>query len=285
MLPLLIAGIVLISVGVGVAIAAGPTRENNTLIDVRAHLKREAELIHNEQCARDLREENKRYKAQLKRNIEMLEAEKNRREKVIREMAPREMAPKKKYPVVAELDKKQQKERREQEERRKQDQELKLVRQAAQKAKQELMEQIANLKQREQQFQHKVFTATQLAEEGHTARLKAGGHGPLCWPTAVQFEHALRTTRYSPNYFHFAIVGRAGSGKSSLINAFRNLRNKDPGAAETGTKETTLRLARYPDPGKVPPRKWMVWFDVQGLGRIASRIRITLLRRICISLM
>ncbi|RPB07901.1 hypothetical protein P167DRAFT_491692, partial [Morchella conica CCBAS932] len=90
--------------------------------------------------------------------------------------------------------------------------------------------------------------------------------GPLLWPTRAEFQDAMQRTQYDRNNFHFAIVGRAGSGKSSLINAFRNLRNKDPGAAKAGTTETTLEIGRYPDPGTAPPRQWMVWYDVPGAG-------------------
>lgn len=85
-------------------------------------------------------------------------------------------------------------------------------------------------------------------------------------PTQDEIQETLQATQYSDANFHFAIVGRAGSGKSSLINAFRNLGNKEEGAAPTGTKEKTSRVKRYKDPGDQPPRRWMVWFDIPGAG-------------------
>lgn len=86
------------------------------------------------------------------------------------------------------------------------------------------------------------------------------------FPTRGEFQEALKTIQYGRDRFHFAIVGKSGCGKSSLINAFRNLRNRDPGASRTGTMETTLEIGRYPDPGTEPPRSRMVWFDVPGAG-------------------
>ncbi|KAG1805676.1 immunity-related GTPases-like protein, partial [Suillus subaureus] len=67
--------------------------------------------------------------------------------------------------------------------------------------------------------------------------------------------------------FHFAVAGVAGGGKSSLINAFRGLRNNDVniGAAATGVTETTLAMARYPDPNAEYP---YVWYDIPGAGTL-----------------
>lgn len=41
---------------------------------------------------------------------------------------------------------------------------------------------------------------------------------PLRWPTREEYRNALHVTQYNQANFHFAIVGRAGSGKLSLIN-------------------------------------------------------------------
>lgn len=70
-----------------------------------------------------------------------------------------------------------------------------------------------------------------------------GVFGPLRWPTREEYKDAMRRIQYDQNKFHFAIIGGAGSGKLSLINAFRNLLNTDPGAAKPGTTETTPRLS------------------------------------------
>ena len=60
------------------------------------------------------------------------------------------------------------------------------------------------------------------------------------------------------------MAGVAGGGKSSLINAFRGLRNKDPGSAATGVTETTLAMARYAN-SEVDP---YVWYDIPGAGTL-----------------
>jgi len=57
----------------------------------------------------------------------------------------------------------------------------------------------------------------------------------------------------------------AGGGKSSLINAFRGLRNKDAGSAATGVTETTLAMARYASPNAEYP---YVWYDIPGAGTL-----------------
>lgn len=93
-----------------------------------------------------------------------------------------------------------------------------------------------------------------------------GVFGPLRWPTREEYKDAMRRIQYDQNKFHFAIIGGAGSGKLSLINAFRNLLNTDPGAAKPGTTETTPEIKRYPDPGTTPPRQWIVWYDVSSDG-------------------
>ena len=69
---------------------------------------------------------------------------------------------------------------------------------------------------------------------------------------------------YKEGWFHFAVVGTAGSGKSSLVNALRGLRNNSRNAARTGTSETTMNVTRYADANDRP----FVWYDVPGAGTI-----------------
>ncbi|KZT69874.1 P-loop containing nucleoside triphosphate hydrolase protein [Daedalea quercina L-15889] len=64
---------------------------------------------------------------------------------------------------------------------------------------------------------------------------------------------------------HCAVVGMAGSGKSSLINALRGLSNSDPRAAPVGTSETTRSVQRYEDPDLERP---FVWYDIPGVGTL-----------------
>lgn len=109
---------------------------------------------------------------------------------------------------------------------------------------------------------------TKLAHETERAARKRleKGEQPIKWPTMAEIQHAREYVQYNPNNIHFAIVGKSGSGKSSLINAFLNLRTRDSGAAATGVTETTATIGRYQDPGQQDPRPWTVWYDVPGAG-------------------
>ena len=87
-------------------------------------------------------------------------------------------------------------------------------------------------------------------------------------PTLEQIEAAKARIQYNPENLHFAITGTAGSGKSSLINALRHMKNNNPNAARTGITETTLEIGRYPDPDKNLPRSRFIWYDVPGAGTL-----------------
>ncbi|KIJ13108.1 hypothetical protein PAXINDRAFT_61651, partial [Paxillus involutus ATCC 200175] len=82
-------------------------------------------------------------------------------------------------------------------------------------------------------------------------------------PSHEEVEVAKSRVQYMEDLFHFAVAGVAGGGKSSLINAFRGLRNLDTGAAPTGVTETTLAISRLPDPNEENP---FVWYDIPGAG-------------------
>ncbi|KAJ7511790.1 P-loop containing nucleoside triphosphate hydrolase protein [Mycena galericulata] len=87
-------------------------------------------------------------------------------------------------------------------------------------------------------------------------------------PSAADLEDAKRRFGYRDGLYHFAVAGVAGSGKSSLINALRGLRNRSPGAAETGITETTLRVTRFLDSD---PKNPFVWYDIPGAGTLQVR--------------
>lgn len=108
--------------------------------------------------------------------------------------------------------------------------------------------------------------AKAAAEEAHKA-LK-DGIKPVIMPTRGEYEAAKKHLQYKDGIFHFAIAGISGSGKSSLINAFRGLRNgsRNSLVAKTGVTETTSRIARYADPNKANP---FVWYDVPGAGTLS----------------
>ncbi|PBK73321.1 hypothetical protein ARMSODRAFT_1062933, partial [Armillaria solidipes] len=66
--------------------------------------------------------------------------------------------------------------------------------------------------------------------------------------------------------FHLAIAGSSGSGKSSLVNAFRGIWDDEEGAAPTDIVETTSVVTPYPDPNPANP---FIWFDVPGSGTLS----------------
>ncbi|XP_047467647.1 interferon-inducible GTPase 5-like [Mugil cephalus] len=61
---------------------------------------------------------------------------------------------------------------------------------------------------------------------------------------------------------NIAITGEAGSGKSTFVNAFRGIKNKDEGAAPTGCEETTTEVTPYPHPNYPNVTLW----DLPGVG-------------------
>jgi chemotaxis protein histidine kinase CheA len=105
------------------------------------------------------------------------------------------------------------------------------------------------------------------AAKAEAERKLKEGIQPVVTPTPAEVSAAKRKVQYREDLFHFAVAGVAGGGKSSLINAFRGLRNNDinVGAAATGVTETTLTMARYPDPNAEYP---YVWYDVPGAGTL-----------------
>ncbi|KAI6101812.1 interferon-inducible GTPase-domain-containing protein [Pisolithus sp. B1] len=108
--------------------------------------------------------------------------------------------------------------------------------------------------------------AAEAAQRDAEERLR-NGIQPVILPTPEEVMAAKARVHYQEGIFHFAIAGRAGAGKSSLINAFRGLRNNERGAAGVGTEETTSRISRYPDPNSDNP---FVWYDIPGAGTLSQ---------------
>ena len=105
------------------------------------------------------------------------------------------------------------------------------------------------------------------AKEDAERRLKEGIQ-PVVTPSAAELAAAKRRIQYKEDCFHFAIAGISGSGKSSLVNAFRGLRSRDAGSAAVGVTETTLQMTRYPDAN---PENPYVWYDIPGAGTLKCR--------------
>ncbi|KAL6796566.1 hypothetical protein J3E68DRAFT_426137 [Trichoderma sp. SZMC 28012] len=64
-----------------------------------------------------------------------------------------------------------------------------------------------------------------------------------------------------PDTANIAVAGNVNAGKSSLLNAIRNLSDDSPDWAPTGGSEVTRERQRYPDPVHK-----CVWYDLPGAG-------------------
>ena len=105
------------------------------------------------------------------------------------------------------------------------------------------------------------------AKEEAERRWKEGIQ-PVVTPTPKEVAAAKQRIQYREDCFHFAVAGISGSGKSSLVNAFRGLRSKDSGSAAVGVTETTLQMTRYADAN---PENPYVWYDIPGAGTLKCR--------------
>lgn len=138
--------------------------------------------------------------------------------------------------------------------------------QAARHAQEALIEQLRRMGDAMdtiRRAQEEATRATAAREEAE--RLWKEGIPPQFAPSMEEIQTKKREFDHDDLFFHFAVAGNAGSGKSSLINAFRGLRNQQPGAAPTGVTETTLAVTRYPPAN---PHHPLVWFDVPGAGTL-----------------
>ncbi|XP_040915906.1 interferon-inducible GTPase 5-like isoform X2 [Toxotes jaculatrix] len=61
---------------------------------------------------------------------------------------------------------------------------------------------------------------------------------------------------------NIAVTGESGSGKSTFVNAFRGINNRDEGAAPTGCVETTSKPTAYAHPNYPNVTLW----DLPGIG-------------------
>ncbi|KAL0572273.1 hypothetical protein V5O48_009699 [Marasmius crinis-equi] len=88
---------------------------------------------------------------------------------------------------------------------------------------------------------------------------------PVELPTPEQYKKAKDSYAYEPGKVHLAIAGSSGTGKSSMINAIRGMRDVGADAAQVGIIETTSQMQRFHEPDDRLP---FVWFDVPGAGTL-----------------
>ncbi|PBK73324.1 P-loop containing nucleoside triphosphate hydrolase protein [Armillaria solidipes] len=101
------------------------------------------------------------------------------------------------------------------------------------------------------------------AQKAMEAKWRKGVH-PVEWPSREQYDMVKRRL-YKDGKFHLAIAGKSGTGKSSLINAFRGIWDGEKGSASTDIVESTTVVTPYPDPNPANP---FIWFDIPGSGTV-----------------
>jgi GTP-binding protein EngB required for normal cell division len=154
-------------------------------------------------------------------------------------------------------------------EKTKREQELLKKVEEQEEEKKKLEEQTASNEAKAREADEKLKEAVDKLKEAHEEadqakeRLRKRMTAEVC-PSAEQVEQAKARFQFDENVFHLAIAGCAGSGKSSIVNAIRGLRNSDEGAAKTSSIECTSEIERYPD----PKREYFVWYDIPGAGTL-----------------
>ncbi|KAK0505339.1 interferon-inducible GTPase-domain-containing protein [Armillaria luteobubalina] len=152
--------------------------------------------------------------------------------------------------------------------------------QTAEQLEREKQEQMENARREREAAQKAAQTANDLQEQARKkgeemknileeqkameAKWKKGIK-PVEWPSREQFD-ANKQRFYKEGKFHLAIAGISGTGKSSLVNAFRGVWDDEPGAAATDIVESTSVVTPYTDPNPANP---FIWFDVPGSGTLA----------------
>ncbi|KAL4081335.1 interferon-inducible GTPase-domain-containing protein [Scleroderma yunnanense] len=118
---------------------------------------------------------------------------------------------------------------------------------------------IREISRREQEILRKI----RIAEE--VRRCSLVSTKPKDTPSPDEIKTMKQRIEYDEQLFHIAVVGLAGSGKSSLINAVRGLCNNSPDAAPTGVTEMTPEVKRYPPTNNQP----VAWYDIPGAGTLS----------------
>ncbi|KAG7442611.1 P-loop containing nucleoside triphosphate hydrolase protein [Guyanagaster necrorhizus] len=117
--------------------------------------------------------------------------------------------------------------------------------------------------QEEAKANEEVMKKVMKSQKEMEAKWKKGVQ-PVEWPSREQYE-MVKQRLYKEGKFHLAIAGKSGTGKSSLINAFRGIWDDEKGSADTDVVESTTDVTPYPDPNSANP---FIWFDIPGSGTV-----------------
>jgi len=153
--------------------------------------------------------------------------------------------------------------RREEDANRKVQEAQKLAKEERQRAEEQARQAAKERRRVEQERQQAEQERARMKQIIHDL---SQGIEPEFIPTPEERAAAEARISFREDKLHFAIAGAAGSGKSSLINAFRRMSDNDVQAAKTGTSETTFEIGRYPDPDPDLPKSRFVWYDIPGAG-------------------
>jgi energy-coupling factor transporter ATP-binding protein EcfA2 len=126
---------------------------------------------------------------------------------------------------------------------------------------------ITELRNQEAAAKSRADAALEEAQKANDALQQ--GIRPIVMPTEEQYQATMKRIHYNAEKLHFAVCGTSGSGKSSLINAFRGVANRNKNAAAVGVTETTSKITRYPDARSELPYSRFVWYDIPGAGTTA----------------
>ncbi|PBK95244.1 P-loop containing nucleoside triphosphate hydrolase protein [Armillaria gallica] len=129
----------------------------------------------------------------------------------------------------------------------------------AAKEKEEAQKRADGLEEEARAREKEMLEAQKAMEE----KWRKGIH-PVEWPSREQYDMVKRLL-YKDGKFHLAIAGKSGTGKSSLINAFRGMGDDDEGSADVDVIESTTTVTPYPDPNPANP---FIWFDIPGSGTV-----------------
>lgn len=112
---------------------------------------------------------------------------------------------------------------------------------------------------------HKVFSAdiAKLKLKFHQAIISLKRLSRLsCEPNYLEKYLQSVCEEWRDAKVNIAVVGESGTGKSSFVNAARNLKASDTGAARVGVAETTTQ----PDPYPFPNNENVIFWDLPGVG-------------------